>query len=82
MPFFVYILYSESADKYYKGQTNNLEDRLKRHNAGAEVATVKGRPWKVVWSTEKESRSEAIILEKKLKNMNRLKLKSFIDKYS
>lgn len=82
MPFFVYILYSESADKYYKGQTNNLEDRLKRHNAGSEVATAKGRPWKLVWSTEKESRSEAIILEKKLKNMNRLKLKFFIDKYS
>ena len=82
MPFFVYILYSPSADKYYKGQTNNVEDRLKRHNAGHEKATSNGRPWRLIWFTEKDSRSEAVNLERKLKNMNREKLKSFIAKYS
>jgi len=30
--FFVYILYSASFDKYYVGQTRNLEDRIIRHN--------------------------------------------------
>jgi hypothetical protein len=31
---FVYVLYSRSLEKYYVGQTNDLEDRLKRHNSG------------------------------------------------
>ncbi|MFN3941656.1 MAG: GIY-YIG nuclease family protein [Flavobacterium sp.] len=36
MTYFVYILHSPNYDKYYIGQTNNLEDRLKRHNEGYE----------------------------------------------
>ena len=82
MPFYVYILYSESTDKYYKGQTNDLNARINRHNAGYEEATKKGKPWTLIWFTEKESRSDAVILEKKLKNMNREKLETFISKYT
>ena len=33
MTYFVYILYSESIDRYYKGHTNNIEQRLSRHSA-------------------------------------------------
>ncbi|WP_373398424.1 GIY-YIG nuclease family protein [Algoriphagus halophilus] len=32
--FFVYILYSDSKDRYYIGQTENLEERLFQHNSG------------------------------------------------
>lgn len=32
--YYVYMLYSAILDRYYVGQTSNLEDRLKRHNQG------------------------------------------------
>jgi predicted GIY-YIG superfamily endonuclease len=31
--YFVYILYSEKLNRYYVGSTNNITDRIKRHNA-------------------------------------------------
>ena len=34
--FYVYIIYSTSTATFYKGQTDNLHSRLKRHNAGYE----------------------------------------------
>src|SRR5207237_10414270 len=34
--YYVYILYSASHDKYYIGQTNDVGQRLKRHNNGLE----------------------------------------------
>ncbi|MFW6249215.1 MAG: GIY-YIG nuclease family protein [Bacteroidota bacterium] len=33
MAFIVYILYSKSKDKYYIGQTNDLERRFHEHNS-------------------------------------------------
>ncbi len=80
--YYVYILYSPSTDSFYKGQTQSLDQRLIRHNNGFEKATKHGRPWKLVWSTQKTTRSEAIKLESKLKNLNTIKLKKFILKYS
>ena len=80
MCYWVYIIYSESADTYYRGQTENLEERLRRHNSGFEKSAKRGKPWKLVWSTEKEDRSSAVILERKLKNLSRRKLLEFISR--
>jgi hypothetical protein len=33
MPYWVYILQNEKTGKLYKGQTSDLESRLKRHNS-------------------------------------------------
>jgi putative endonuclease len=77
----VYILYSKKLNRYYKGSTKNLEQRLKRHNAGNSSYTSKGIPWELVFSIEKESLKEVLILERKLKNLNRERLESFIEKY-
>ncbi|MEN8115505.1 MAG: GIY-YIG nuclease family protein [Bacteroidota bacterium] len=82
MVYYVYILYSPSTDSYYKGQTYDLHERLTRHNGRREKATQNGVPWQLVWSTTKESRGEALLLEKKLKNLSREKTKRFIKKYS
>ncbi len=82
MKYFVYILYSKSIQKFYIGQTNDMDQRLKRHNDGRENFTSKGVPWELVWFTPKESRSEAIILERKLKNLKQLRLVKFMQKYS
>jgi predicted GIY-YIG superfamily endonuclease len=37
--FSVYILYSETKSKYYVGQTNDLQNRLDRHNSAQGTST-------------------------------------------
>ena len=65
---FVYILYSEKYDKYYIGQTKDLEIRLLFHNELSEKSfTSKYRPWKVIWSITLENGSQATIVEKYIK---------------
>jgi putative endonuclease len=81
LSYWVNILFSESLNSFYKGQTSNLEQRINRHNKGYEKSTKIGRPWRLIWSAEKGSRSEATILEKKVKNMSRNKLLEFINKF-
>ena len=65
--YYVYMLYSAVVDRYYVGQTSNLEDRLKRHNQGRSKYTKSGIPWKLVYKESFETRSEAMKSEKKLK---------------
>jgi putative endonuclease len=79
--YYVYILYSPSSEYFYKGQTNDIRDRLRRHNSGSEKFTSKGKPWILIWVTEKPNRSQAIKLERKLKNLSRSKTIEFIFKY-
>jgi putative endonuclease len=66
--FYIYILQSEKTHRYYIGSTGNLEDRINRHNSGRNKATKAGTPWKVVYTEEFESRSEAIKRELELKS--------------
>ena len=80
--YYVYILWSENTKKYYCGYTSNLLDRLKRHNAGYERSTKYGVPWQLVWKTEKATSTEAIKLERMLKNLCQNRLKKFVNKYS
>ena len=75
MKCFVYILYSQSHDKFYIGQTDDVEIRFARHNAGTERATQPYRPWILKWHTEKPSRAKAMKLEKKLKNLTKISIK-------
>ncbi|MBD0779216.1 GIY-YIG nuclease family protein [Maribacter sp. ANRC-HE7] len=82
MKYFTYILYSEAFDTFYKGQTNNVLERLHRHNSGREKTTARYRPWKLVWFTEKKNRADAMALERKLKNLTKERTKEFIAKYS
>ena len=63
----VYILYSKTSLKYYTGQTNNLEDRLFRHNSGLSLSTKLGRPWTLIYQIQFNTRSEAVQLEIKIK---------------
>jgi putative endonuclease len=80
--FYVYILYSSSADRYYIGQTQDLQQRIHRHNSGYESATKPFIPWELKCAIEKKSRSEAVILEKKLKKLNHKRISDFIIKYT
>ena len=65
--YLVYILFSKSSLKYYKGQTDNLENRLQRHNSGLSLSTKSGKPWELIYQIQFSKRSEAMLLEKKIK---------------
>jgi putative endonuclease len=67
--FIVYILFSSKVDQYYVGHTQNMEDRLSRHNSGRSLSTKKGKPWNLVYTETFETRSEAMLREKAIKKM-------------
>ncbi len=67
MVYVVYILFSIEKGRYYVGQTDNFESRLDRHNQGKVKSTKYGLPWKLIKLIEVKTRSEALILEKKIK---------------
>jgi len=79
--FTVYINYSDSFDKYYIGQPSNFESRITLHNTGMVKSTKPYTPWVNVIKISKPTRSEAMVLERKLKNLNGKRLVDFIEKY-
>ena len=81
MAYYTYILYSESRGRFYKGSTNDVYSRFKRHNYGYVNSTSTGRPWRLLWYTCKDDRGSAIILERKLKNLSAKKTIEFMLKY-
>lgn len=83
MPFFTYILYSESNDRFYIGSCKDVLIRLKRHNDGATPSTKPYRPWKVVWIKQYEYKSDALKKELFIKKMKSRKvIEELIKKYS
>jgi putative endonuclease len=68
MTYTVYIIFSIKTNKFYVGQTDNFENRLIRHNKGLVKSTKSGLPWKVIHTFSCSNRSEAMILETKIKN--------------
>ncbi|MEO0896431.1 MAG: GIY-YIG nuclease family protein [Bacteroidota bacterium] len=62
--FYTYILRSESSAKHYYGHTQDLEERLLRHNENRERATKSRGPWKSIYFEEFSTRSEAMKREK------------------
>jgi putative endonuclease len=77
--FYIYINYSESADKYYIGHSNDPERRLIEHNTTEDNKyTTKYRPWRILLSLEvSDSRGETIKMERFIK---RQKSKIFLSR--
>ncbi|MGM0375445.1 MAG: GIY-YIG nuclease family protein [Bacteroidota bacterium] len=69
MKYFVYILYSKTRDQYYIGSCADVEERLRRHNAGATTSTKSGRPWEIVYQEAFADKTQAIRRENHLKKM-------------
>lgn len=67
--FYIYILYSASADKYYVGYSNDYRQRLIAHNTSDRLTyTSKHRPWELKAAFEAgEDEGKAIIVEKFIK---------------
>jgi putative endonuclease len=49
MEYFVYILESETDGRHYKGQTSDIDKRVKEHNSGKTKSTKGYMPWKLVY---------------------------------
>ncbi|MBL1215419.1 MAG: GIY-YIG nuclease family protein [Ignavibacteriae bacterium] len=71
--FTVYIIHSQSTDRYYIGHTSNLQDRLKRHNKNRSKYTKGKGPWNLVETLIFNSKKEAYQMELKLKRMKNSK---------
>lgn len=67
MKYFVYIILNKN-DQIYIGQTNNLEDRLLRHNSGTQKYTKGKGPFELIYFEQFQTRSEAMKREKALKS--------------
>jgi putative endonuclease len=67
MAYYLYILESLKDRTYYVGSTNNLKDRVERHNQGRVNSTKPRRPWKLVYTEEHPDRSSAAQRESAIK---------------
>jgi putative endonuclease len=76
MAYFVYIIESLKDHSYYVGSTQDLDERINRHNGGRSKYTKAKRPWKLVYSEEFPDRSAAAIREQQIKKRKSL---SYID---
>jgi len=80
--FWAYIV--ECADgTYYTGSTNNLENRLKLHNAGHGAKYVRGRgPVTVVYQQAYRSDKKALQTERQLKKLTRRQKEALVKLYA
>jgi putative endonuclease len=71
MGHFVYIIYSQKHDVYYKGEAADVLARVADHNADRSTYTSGKGPWKLVYFEELANKTEALRREKILKRQNR-----------
>ncbi|KPM46972.1 GIY-YIG nuclease family protein [Jiulongibacter sediminis] len=82
MPYFTYILRSKKDQGFYFGQTQNLDERIRKHNAGKVKSTKARKPFTLHYKEEFITRSEAYQREqffKSLEGRNWLKSNKIID---
>ncbi len=78
--YYVYILYSKEFDRYYVGQTNNLDLRIEKHN-NREVSSTKFYvPWELKYFEQYETRGEAMKCENFIKSKKSRKFIGYLIK--
>lgn len=78
---YVYAIYNKKHDKFYIGQTREINDRLKLHNDGTFKGSYTSRfdgEWLLIYKEELPDRVSALKREKQLKSY---KGREFIKKY-
>ena len=58
--FYTYIIYSVTIDKYYVGATENLSERLKKHQNKNKGFTNQATDWEIVFTESFETKIEAL----------------------
>jgi putative endonuclease len=61
--YWVYAIKSENDSRIYVGMSEDVEKRIKEHNAGKTKSTKGFRPWKLIFKLKAESRLDARRLE-------------------
>ncbi|GAB1452460.1 hypothetical protein MASR2M47_25160 [Draconibacterium sp.] len=64
----IYILQSQKDNKYYIGSTSNVQSRLNYHNSGRQRSTCHRVPFKLVYTEEFTSNTDALKREKQIKS--------------
>ena len=67
--FYVYIIYSKSADKYYVGSCQNIEQRINDHLNSRSKYTKMAKDWELKYSESFTTRSESYQREMQIKKM-------------
>ncbi|MCF8254980.1 MAG: GIY-YIG nuclease family protein [Bacteroidia bacterium] len=78
MPHFVYIIYSQTFDIYYKGYSLNPENRIIEHNTNQSSYTENKGPWELVYVKGYQTKREALIEERRIKKLNRNSIEKLI----
>ena len=78
---FVYILHSKKLNKYYVGETFDVQRRIERHNSGYydNKYTARGKPWDLYLKIECKNKEQAQKIEQHIKKM---KSKVYIENMS
>lgn len=66
--YYVYVLQSKIDKTYYIGHTRNLDERLKRHNAGRSHYSKRHIPWALIYSERQPSKKAAYLREMEMKS--------------
>jgi len=76
MTYFVYMLtsISENRKKSYVGYTNDLSERLNKHNSNKGAKSTKGYKWKIIFKKKFLLKSNAMSYEYKLKKNRKKRL--------
>ena len=77
MTFYVYLIVTKINKKNfsYVGYTNNLKNRVKKHNEGKGAKSTRGRFWKIIFKKKFKNRSSAMQYEYFLKKNRKLRKK-------
>ncbi len=77
MSFYVYIIktINNSYKKTYVGYTNNLNNRLKKHNTSKGAKSTKGYKWEIIYKKKFFSKQKAMSYEYKIKHNKSLRKK-------
>ncbi|MDD5572103.1 MAG: GIY-YIG nuclease family protein [Bacteroidales bacterium] len=79
--FTLYIIYSAVLDKYYVGYTENIEQRIRKHNSNHKGFTGKKYDWVLKYSETFQTKQEAIKRETQIKRWkSRIKIEELIFK--
>ena len=66
---------SKNKKKTYVGYTNNLVERLKKHNSNKGAKSTKGYKWEIIFKKKFLTKNKAMSYEYKLKKDRRKRLK-------
>ena len=81
MIFYVYIIKTVSSkiNKTYVGYTNNLKERINKHNNNRGAKSTKGHKWELIYKKKFISKSKAMSYEYKIKKNRKLR-KNILEK--